>query len=280
MKTRIISSMIGLLLLVVCIYSGNLVFGIVMFDIAILALQELYISLQKEGYKPAKTVGYLSCIPLLIIALEPSLQIFERIKNISVLDSMMAWMFLTLMALLLYAVFGYNTYSIKDVSITGLSILYITFLFSFILLTNMLNNGIYYLWMIFISAWSTDSIAYFIGSKIGKTKLMPEISPKKTVEGAIGGALGCIIVMVVYGLLLGQYGILSNVPIYHYVIVGVLAGVLSQVGDLFASAIKRSMNIKDFGKILPGHGGILDRFDSVLLIAPVIYFYVKFLGLG
>lgn len=131
--------------------------------------------------------------------------------------------------------------------------------------------GKYLYLLIFIGAWSTDTGAYFVGVTMGKHKLIPDVSPKKTVEGAIGGLLGCIVGFSIYG---GVLAIFYNVKVNWIMLIAaaLVIGVVDQLGDLIASYIKRERGIKDFGNLFPGHGGVLDRFDSVIAIAPFMYF--------
>lgn len=128
--------------------------------------------------------------------------------------------------------------------------------------------------MILIGACATDIFAYFTGVAIGRTKILPAISPKKSLEGSIGGVLGCTAAMAVFGLF--ERRLSGGMPFYHFIILGVICGVISQLGDWAASAVKRYAEIKDFGNIMPGHGGVLDRIDSMLFVAPMVYFYIIF----
>lgn len=136
-----------------------------------------------------------------------------------------------------------------------------------------LDNGRNLVIIPFVAAWCSDAMAYFIGSAFGKHKLAPSISPKKSVEGAIGGVAGGIIGMLIYGVILHLCKM--DVPWISFIIFGVLGSVFGLLGDLFLSYIKRECKIKDFGNFLPGHGGVLDRFDSVLFVVPVCYFIFK-----
>ena len=133
-----------------------------------------------------------------------------------------------------------------------------------------LDNGRNLVLIPFISAWCSDAGAYFIGSKFGKHKLAPSISPKKSIEGAFGGVAGGILGMLIYGIIL--HFCKTDVPWLIFVFMGVLGSVFGLLGDLFLSYIKRDCKIKDFGNFLPGHGGVLDRFDSVLFVVPVCYY--------
>ncbi len=132
--------------------------------------------------------------------------------------------------------------------------------------------GNYLYMLIFIGAWATDAGAYFVGVSMGKHKLIPGVSPHKTVEGAIGGVLGCAVGYAIYGAVLS---LAFNVKVnwVALMILAVIIAVVDQFGDLIASYIKREQGIKDFGTIFPGHGGVLDRFDSIIAIAPVIYIF-------
>ncbi len=131
------------------------------------------------------------------------------------------------------------------------------------------NTGIYYLLLLVNFASICDTGAYFVGSFFGKRKLCPEISPKKTVEGAVGGIVSSMIVSVILVLSFGQSRILSTI------LLTIPLCIVGMLGDLFASSIKRSVGLKDYGNLIPGHGGILDRFDSMLLISPILYIFME-----
>lgn len=159
--------------------------------------------------------------------------------------------------------------------VTFFGLIYIPVLFGHLMMFENLHAGIYYLWMVFIIAFSTDTAAYFVGMAIGKTKLAPEISPKKTIAGAVGGLVASSVLTALYGLLL-TLAFHQTLPIYAYAVIGFVGSVAGQCGDLTASMIKRKMGIKDFGKCLPGHGGILDRFDSILFIIPLVFVFTNY----
>ncbi|HJC56045.1 MAG TPA: phosphatidate cytidylyltransferase [Candidatus Eisenbergiella intestinipullorum] len=145
-------------------------------------------------------------------------------------------------------------------------------LFSFVWLTRQLPGGICMVWLIFISSWICDTCAYLSGMAFGKHRLTPVLSPKKSVEGAVGGVLGSALVGALFGHLLLN-GIFEGQEMALISAVICAAGaVISQIGDLAASGIKRNHGIKDYGKLIPGHGGVMDRFDSVLFTAPIIYY--------
>ncbi len=141
------------------------------------------------------------------------------------------------------------------------------------------NHGLFLMLFAMFCAWITDSAAYFVGSFLGKHKLCPKISPKKTVEGAIGGVLGCVIASVIL------YAVFVNFVFKaesgNYIAVALMSAILSVVGmcgDLTASVIKRNFGIKDFGKLIPGHGGMLDRFDSIIFVLVALYAVFNIFG--
>ena len=121
----------------------------------------------------------------------------------------------------------------------------------------------------------TDTTAYYAGKFLGKHKLCPRVSPKKTIEGSIGGLLGATIFCGLLGVVTTHY--INSIPLYHFFIIGALCGVFSQFGDLVASTVKRYVDIKDYGNLIPGHGGILDRFDSILFSGVVVFYYLTFI---
>ena len=167
--------------------------------------------------------------------------------------------------LLLFSSLNRNN-NIIDISLTFISVFYIIIPFSFIIFLK--EKSIYWVWIIFLSAWSIDTTAYFVGKKFGKHKLCKNISPNKTIEGFIGGILGCVLVIFVYGICVKNNFGISNISLFF---ISILTGIIGQIGDLIASSIKRFTNIKDFGNLIPGHGGMLDRFDSVLMISIVVF---------
>ena len=152
---------------------------------------------------------------------------------------------------------------------------YAPVMLSFIYLVRELPHGIYTVWMIFISSWICDTCAYAVGMMFGKHKLAPVLSPKKSIEGAIGGIVGSAVVGALYAHFVVESVISDQNVLWAFVLISAVGAVISQVGDLAASAIKRNHEIKDYGKLIPGHGGVMDRFDSVIFTAPMIYFLCR-----
>jgi len=268
--------MIGFILLVAVVLSPQVVLGVSVFVLAVLAMHEFYSAVSNAGYKPVGIIGYAACLLLLWIGVIPYTGATADAFNVLAHPKYIAFgVFIVLLVLLAIIIFMHDRYNLNDISITAFGILYIVFLFSFLPLTRSLDGGSFFIWLIFIGAWVTDTFAYFTGMAIGKTKLLPAISPKKTLEGSVGGIIGCVLITAVYGLLINRH--LNYIPFYHYLLLGAINGIVSQLGDWAASAIKRYVGIKDYGRIMPGHGGVLDRFDSILFIAPVVYFYIDFI---
>ena len=171
-------------------------------------------------------------------------------------------------------IFQNDAFHLDDLAMTLTGVLYIPFLMSFVAQVRSMEHGAWLIWCIVIGAVITDTAAYFVGVTLGRHKLLPKVSPKKTVEGAIGGVVGSTLAMLVFGFIVPAQ-VQSAVAWYHFLILGILCGVVSQLGDWSASAIKRSAGIKDFGKLIPGHGGMLDRIDSILFVGPVVYLYLQ-----
>ncbi len=273
MKTRIVSAVAAIALLAVVIYLGSLAIGLAIFVLAITGIYEFYKALEKGGFKPVYIVGYLSCLSLLIPVVS---SLFPDGAGIADAETMLLsaalGVFAILAVLFCLLIFSNGKYTVADISVTLFGILYIVFLFLFVTLTRNMELGYLYIWLIFIGAWATDTFAYFTGVTIGKTKILPRVSPKKSLEGCIGGVIGCIAAMLLFGL---YYKNTISVPLYHFAILGLICGLISQIGDWAASAVKRAVEIKDYGNIMPGHGGVLDRLDSILFTAPVVYFYIR-----
>lgn len=171
-------------------------------------------------------------------------------------------------------IFWYPKFNANQVAGGIFGLIYTTFMMSFIYYTRESVDGIWFIWVIFITSWVSDTCAYFVGSAIGKHKMTPRLSPKKSWEGAVGGILGSGIATAIFGLIyeINHDSRFLMIPIFF--LIGCIGAFISMCGDLVASAVKRNNNVKDFGNVIPGHGGILDRFDSVLFTAPTVYFMI------
>ncbi len=258
MLTRIITGVIGVPLVILIVTLGSPTLNYAMIVISCLGIYELFHTM-RDIHNPIKYVGYGSL-----------LLYFAFFKIINAHYSI--YLALLIVIALICMVIKHPKYSIIDVSLTIFSSLYIGLLFGFIILTRNTVYGAFWVWLIVISSWGSDTFAYFTGILIGKHKLAPKLSPKKTIEGSIGGLIGAGLLGYVYTIIYTHYtfGVLREHTVVVIITV-IIASIISQFGDLAASAIKRFFDQKDFGYILPGHGGILDRVDSLLLVAPVIY---------
>lgn len=275
MKTRILSAIVGLIILVCVLMAHKFVLTLAVFIISLIAINEYYKALSSAGYKPIKPFGYLSCLMIPIIGINNVKLPNDRVVDISFLrDYIPDMAFISLAILFFIVVITNNKYNIIDIALTIFGTLYIPFLFAFLPMTRNMKDGFIYIWFIFIGAWIPDTFAYFCGKFFGKHKFLP-ISPKKTVEGSIGGIIGSILAITAYGLIMQSHNYMDGINQIHFIILGVICGVISQLGDLAASSIKRFVGIKDYGKLMPGHGGALDRFDSILFIAPTVYLYLN-----
>ncbi|MCR5685628.1 MAG: phosphatidate cytidylyltransferase [Lachnospiraceae bacterium] len=184
-----------------------------------------------------------------------------------------------LAVLLAVYVFSFPKYHSDQITLVFFGLFYVAFTLSCIFRLRSMPGGAYTVWLIFVGSWGADTSAYMVGRKLGKTKIVPVLSPKKSLEGFIGGVIGAVLIGVIYALIFKEQLLDSFTnPVLAFGIVGGVASLISMVGDLAASAIKRDKGIKDYGKLIPGHGGILDRFDSVIFVAPVVYYLVAFMS--
>lgn len=260
MKQRIISGLVGLpLVIFVIAYGGNTLLWTLTI-VSIIGLYEIYNAFKIE-IRSLRMVGYvLSIIYFFLIGYE-----YREYLDIVLI--------LFILIVLIAYVFNFKKIHINEIAKVVFGFIYVTYLISHIyLVRGNPNEGQWLVWLIFISAWGSDTFAYFTGVTIGKNKLVPSLSPKKTIEGLIGGIVGAIILCAVYAYILVLTNNLESSKIIIYALIGGAGSVLSVFGDLVASAMKRNLEIKDFGKIMPGHGGILDRFDSILFTGPFVYF--------
>ena len=174
-------------------------------------------------------------------------------------------------------VFTFPRYPFAAAAYSLFGVIYVPLMLSYLYRIRQMENGFALVWLVFLASWGSDTMAYCTGILIGKHKMTPELSPKKTWEGAVGGVLGSALLGFLYALLLGQYLSVLGQPLLMVPLLCAVGSIVSQIGDLAASAIKRSFQVKDYGNLIPGHGGILDRFDSVIVTAPIVYYLLLLL---
>lgn len=190
--------------------------------------------------------------------------------------SMMILLFALVLIMCVY-VFTYPKYRAEQIMAALFGIFYVAVMLSYIYKTRTLEGGAWLVGLIFLSSWGSDTCAYCVGMLIGKHKMAPVLSPKKSVEGGVGGVLGAALLGALYALLISGVNQADGHTPLMYAVICAVGALISMVGDLAASAIKRNKEIKDYGKLIPGHGGVLDRFDSVIFTAPFIYFLASVL---
>ena len=257
-KTRLISGIVLVIIALATIISGSWILFFTLLAVSLIGMRELYkvMKVSDEHVTVLELVGYLGAV-LYYIAMKAD---FGNYGTMAIIISMILILFVY--------VFGYPKYHAEQVMAAFFGVVYVAVMLSFIYLTRSLPDGKFLVWLIFLCSWGCDTCAYCVGMLIGKHKMAPVLSPKKSIEGAVGGVAGASLLGVIYAAA-------TQGKMAEYALICAVGALISMVGDLAASAIKRNQNIKDYGKLIPGHGGILDRFDSVIITAPVIYYLAK-----
>lgn len=257
-KTRLISGIVLVIIALATIISGSWILFFTLLAVSLIGMRELYkvMKVSDEHVTVLELVGYLGAV-LYYIAMKAD---FGNYGTMAIIISMILILFVY--------VFGYPKYRAEQVMAVFFGMVYVAVMLSFIYLTRSLPDGKFLVWLIFLCSWGCDTCAYCVGMLIGKHKMAPVLSPKKSIEGAVGGVAGAALLGVIYAAA-------TQGKMAEYALICAVGALISMVGDLAASAIKRNQNIKDYGKLIPGHGGILDRFDSVIITAPVIYYLAK-----
>ena len=257
-KTRLISGIVLVIIALATIISGSWILFFTLLAVSLIGMRELYkvMKVSDEHVTVLELVGYLGAV-LYYIAMKAD---FGNYGTMAIIISIILILFVY--------VFGYPKYHAEQVMAAFFGVVYVAVMLSFIYLTRSLPDGKFLVWLIFLCSWGCDTCAYCVGMLIGKHKMAPVLSPKKSIEGAVGGVAGAALLGVIYAAA-------TQGKMAEYALICAVGALISMVGDLAASAIKRNQNIKDYGKLIPGHGGILDRFDSVIITAPVIYYLAK-----
>ena len=257
-KTRLLSGIVLVAVALLTIISGGYVLFFTLLGISLIGMQELYkvMKVREDHFNALEIAGYFGAVIYYVLM---SLD-FEKYGMMGVIISFMMFMFVY--------VFTYPKFKADQVMPAFFGVVYVAVMLSFIYLTRNLPDGKFLVWLIFLCSWGCDTCAYCVGMLIGRHKMAPILSPKKSVEGGVGGVAGAALLGAIYAAATGA-------KIAEYALICAVGALISMVGDLAASAIKRNQGIKDYGKLIPGHGGILDRFDSVIFTAPAIYFLAK-----
>lgn len=264
-RTRLLSGIVLVILALILLITGGNVLAASLLVISIIGLHELYraLGIEDQKFSPLAAVGYFGCV------------LYYAIVIFDLTAYTMAGMLALLILLMAVYVFTYPRYKTDQVTGAFFGVVYVAVMLSCIYELRIMEHGVFLVWLIFISSWGCDTCAYCVGMLFGKHKMSPKLSPKKSVEGAVGGVVGAAAIGAIYAAAIsGQMGG-DAYTIVSFAVISAVGGLISMIGDLAASAIKRNRGIKDYGKLIPGHGGILDRFDSVIFIAPVIYYLAQ-----
>jgi phosphatidate cytidylyltransferase len=260
MWLRLVSILLAAPVVIACVWYGGVPFLLLTLLLALISVNEFYQMMQKRSFHPAYYVGNFFTIFFIVFAFFALKKNWEPAHS-AILTGAVS---ITLVA----GLFLRRTKDvIVDVAVTLLGMVYVGWFFSYLLFVRSLTDHGAFLFFLIATVWATDISAYLVGTVFGRHKLNPEISPKKTIEGAAAGLL----VGIAAGIIFAQF---IEMEMWHAVFLGALVSVLAQVSDLVESMIKRDVGVKDSGAVLPGHGGILDRMDSFILAAPVLYYYV------
>ncbi len=247
-------------LLIVFFFGGYWLMALVLIA-SVIALKEFYSGMEHMDVHPNYKIGYGGIAVL--YAMNAYMYYMGDFNNIFLLG----WLVLVIMAGSLY-MFDINKVKPVDAMATIQGLIYVVFFAFHVILVDQLANVSNLKWLIILSAFGSDIFAYFTGMLLGRHKLCPTLSPKKTIEGAVGGVIGSLALCTLFGF------VFLKPYLVHCIVIGLLASPVSMLGDLTASAYKRTMGIKDYGNLIPGHGGAMDRIDSVLFTAPFVYYYI------
>lgn len=263
---RIITAIIGLPAVIVFFILGNIyIIDILFAVIACMSLHEYFKSFKGKA-KPVEWIGYIACLLISIIHIVPKQY---AVMTIGIIIPT------SIIILFVQSIITEMEYNIVDLAITFFGICYIPLFIMYIPMTMGEKNGKILVWFMLIAAWGTDVFAYLIGKYMGKHKFS-KISPNKSIEGCIGGVIGAIIITLIYTCIINNcFGL--NINYIYISLIAIILSIIGQFGDFAASSIKRHVGIKDFSNLLPGHGGMLDRIDSLIFIAPIAYLLIRLL---
>ena len=255
-RRRIISGLAGISLVVFVLWAGEVAFLILVGSAALIGISEYMAMWKAKGAQLVTGLAYAGVAAYILTA-----HFYGETYFAGIVTGL-------LLLGLSIQVFSLLRYNVLDIGVSIFGVLYVGMLFSYLILLRQLPNPMVVLALVLGGTWGCDVLAFFVGIRFGNRKLCPQISPNKSVEGAWGGVLGSILTTTIIGLI-------AAVPARHFIPLGFLIAAAAQIGDLAESSLKRYLEVKDSGNIIPGHGGILDRCDSLIFVAPVVYYYIK-----
>ncbi len=265
LKVRVISALIGAVFVIGVTFASTVIFHAVVAALCFCALYELSTVFKKGNNLHVMLPTYIFAICLLSLPF-----IAEDVRQMLTVFLLIVYV----MLLMQCAIFWHDKVKFSDVILSLFMLVYGVLFPVHLTYVRMQEYGLALIFLCFLGAWMPDTFAYFSGKLLGRHKLIPAVSPNKTVEGSIGAIVGCVLIFLVYGLVV-SFGFGYGVRYLPLLILALLCGVFAQFGDLAASVIKRECQAKDFGNLIPGHGGILDRVDSLLFVTPLVYYFVQ-----
>lgn len=263
-KTRLLSGIVLVALALILIITGGELLLVSAFVISCIGMYELYRVFAAEKSVLA-AAGYLAAAVY-----------YCNLEWNFIPDILMLFMAFIILLMFVY-VFAYPKYHSRQVMAVFFGLFYVAVMLSYVYRIRELSRGLYLAFLVFLCSWGCDTCAYCVGILIGRHKMSPKLSPKKSVEGAVGGVVGAALLTALYSFAFRAQMEIDAAEIGILAVIAAVAALISMVGDLTASAIKRNYDIKDYGHLIPGHGGILDRFDSVIITAPIIFYLARYM---
>lgn len=263
-RTRLLSGIVLVIFALILIITGEEVLLASTFLISSIGMYELY----RVFHIEKSIMAWISYLGVFVFYVNLRLTFVEDAMTIA-----MGYMILLMFAY----VFTYPKFEAKHIMASFFGFFYVGVMLSYVYQIRSLDNGVYLAFLVFICSWGCDTCAYCVGKLIGKHKMSPKLSPKKSIEGAVGGVVGTALLTALYAYIFHLKMGIASQQIILLAVIAAIAGLISMVGDLTASAIKRNYDIKDYGHLIPGHGGIMDRFDSMIITAPIIFYLAKYL---
>lgn len=263
-KTRLLSGIVLVALALILIITGGELLLVSAFVISCIGMYELYRVFAAEKSVLA-AAGYLAAAVY-----------YCNLEWNFIPDILMLFMAFIILLMFVY-VFAYPKYHSRQVMAVFFGLFYVAVMLSYVYRIRELSRGLYLAFLVFLCSWGCDTCAYCVGMLIGRHKMSPKLSPKKSVEGAVGGVVGAALLTALYSFAFRAQMEIDAAEIGILAVIAAVAALISMVGDLTASAIKRNYDIKDYGHLIPGHGGILDRFDSVIITAPIIFYLARYM---